>query len=1565
MLPALRSVSVEGKGRGVMVVRADACVGRGLSIRGSIADGLAIGGLLLAVVASAACTSEPTTTLLPSAGRLIGRIELVGAIPLTTCRVEVVGTSRVGHCDGSGNFNIGNVPAAPEPRELRIIEQRDKPGLAVVSRIISAAVNAGFVSDVGAVILSPPGSIGGRVKVGTGKVPFALIAVPRYGAVTAVNDNGGYLLNNVPPGRHTVVLTSDGGDAQRVDIDVMPKKITTGVDFDLSTLRQHKVEISGLALREGASADAHGGLKVELVEVLDGQVVVDGTTAANGAFTLSAPAGHYQLRAHEPDSPIIATLPYLLVYGEDPLALGTPIIVPKATGDLDGDGIPDDQDDDTDGDGVPNDKDAFPFDPREFANKDGDKIGDRSDLRSNGGSGIDNSAVVVDSDGDGLFDFEDNCKDTKNPDQKDADGDGVGDACDNCPNVANADQKDTAGDGQGDACRVCESGASCNPQGNVCARGKVSCGSNGAFCTDLQLPEPNGKSCGPGQVCNNGTCGPCIDGESCIPVLAPCSEGRTSCKSGVADCVDQQVPAADGKTCDVDKVCKAGVCSDCVAGGTCPSASMLCRLGTFECSTGSPACTGALVLAADGTSCGTGLVCRAGNCEACADGDPCLVSGMPCTLGKLDCQTGSGVCLDLSLPAPDGTACPTAGQFCKAGACVTSPNTVTIVQGNQQTAVAGTPVGPVVLELKDGSGTPLIGEQLTIEAPTGGLWAPANLTTDVQGRATVTLTLGPAVGPQSFRVLCSSAAPITLDATATALPAGKVLTEVNRDHLAGDSGVPGPAAAARIQGPVGLAIASDGTIYFTEGNRIRKVTPAGQIEHVAGNGAGFSGDLGPAADAGFDGPHSLVLDEAGQRIFVTEPSGGRIRVIDLSTPARIVSTYAGGGSAGAPGYGDGGPATAASLKASHIALAADGTLYLHDASRGSIRRVDPATRVISTLLTAGCASGGVWNDCNGNGCPIALRPGGQLFIGGYLCGGYSGGGSTIPGVARRDPDGSQHHVAGHGSGANGDGGDARATVFGFPAHLGFDSAGNLLVTESASHRVRRIDARSWKVSTLAGTGTAGSAAELADASSAALDYPRQAVFAPNGDLLITDYNNYSIRRIPGLDLKTPTPVVLALTQGNNQSLPPTQLSAPLVVTATAGGQPLAGASIAFSSADPSAWLSASAVATTAPDGKAAITARSGVAVGTTPITASLLDLHGTPVAGSPVAFTLQATAPAAGTVLTAVNVDGVPGTPTAGQSSIAAHVQAPTGAVVAQDGTVYLATGVFISRLTQGVITPFAGTGATGSSGDTGPAAQASFGTDIYAMALDEARQRLYLADGNRVRMIDLITTIITTVAGGGSAGAPNYGDGGLATQATIAGLQDIVVDKNGALFVSDNGTGRVRRVDPTTQVITTHLGPTACTAPIALKACYGGCGLQLDAVGTGYYLSGHTCGSGLPDGTRIMHVDAAGNLTHVAGDPLGSTTAGTTSTAYALGVVRSMARRGSTLYVADDTRVLSFPSAGGPVSDVAGSTTGGDSGDYGPATAALFSNIRGLANTPDDHLLIADSSNYKLRLVW
>ena len=105
-------------------------------------------------------------------------------------------------------------------------------------------------------------------------------------------------------------------------------------------------------------------------------------------------------------------------------------------------------------------------------------------------------------------------------------------------------------------------------------------------------------------------------------------------------------------------------------------------------------------------------------------------------------------------------------------------------------------------------------------------------------------------------------------------------------------------------------------------------------------------------------------------------------------------------------------------------------------------------------------------------------------------------------------------IAGNGArGYSGDGGPATAASLNMPHEIQFDSRGDLYIVERDNHVVRRVDARTGTISTLAGTGIAGFAGDGGAAARAQLRSPHSIVFAPDGDLLICDIGNHRIRRV--------------------------------------------------------------------------------------------------------------------------------------------------------------------------------------------------------------------------------------------------------------------------------------------------------------------------------------------------------------------------------------------------------------------------------------------------------------------
>lgn len=168
--------------------------------------------------------------------------------------------------------------------------------------------------------------------------------------------------------------------------------------------------------------------------------------------------------------------------------------------------------------------------------------------------------------------------------------------------------------------------------------------------------------------------------------------------------------------------------------------------------------------------------------------------------------------------------------------------------------------------------------------------------------------------------------------------------------------------------------------------------------------------------------------------------------------------------------------------------------------------------------------------------------------------------------------------------------------------------------------------------------------------------------------------------------------------------------------------------------------------------------------------------------------------------LTTIAGDGKKGDGGDGGPAAKARFNGLHNLVTAPNGDIYLAD-TWNQRARKidaktGVISTVAGTGAKGFSGDGGPAVQAQFG-GIYCVALDPKGERLYLADldNRRVRMVQLDTGIVTTVAGNGQKGVPK--DGSDARQAPLVDPRAVAVDSKGNVYVLERSGHALRVVRP------------------------------------------------------------------------------------------------------------------------------------------------------------------------
>lgn len=217
-------------------------------------------------------------------------------------------------------------------------------------------------------------------------------------------------------------------------------------------------------------------------------------------------------------------------------------------------------------------------------------------------------------------------------------------------------------------------------------------------------------------------------------------------------------------------------------------------------------------------------------------------------------------------------------------------------------------------------------------------------------------------GPQGIAVAADGTLYIadTGNARIRAVSAGTIrtLAGTGQHAFTGDGGAP---IEANFRTPAALALDGQGGLLVCDptDHRIRRIglQDGGLVSTVAGTGVqGYSGDGGAAAAAELDSPEGVVVASDG-RVFIADSHNQRIR---LMSAAGTISTYAGNGTGGYGG--DGGPATAAQLTGPRgLALAGDGTLWIGDAGNRRVRQVSPGG-VISTLAGSGIEGSGTDGD---------------------------------------------------------------------------------------------------------------------------------------------------------------------------------------------------------------------------------------------------------------------------------------------------------------------------------------------------------------------------------------------------------------------------------------------------------------------------------------------------------------------------------------------------------------------------------------------------------------------------
>jgi len=323
----------------------------------------------------------------------------------------------------------------------------------------------------------------------------------------------------------------------------------------------------------------------------------------------------------------------------------------------------------------------------------------------------------------------------------------------------------------------------------------------------------------------------------------------------------------------------------------------------------------------------------------------------------------------------------------------------------------------------------------------------------------------------------------------------------------------------------------------------------------------------------------------------------------------------------------------------------------------------------------------------------------------------------------------------------GDGGSATLALLNGPFDVAFDRAGNLYFSDTFNHRIRRVDARTGVIATVAGNGDARYSGDGGPALRASLNEPYGIAIDTAGNIYVADRLNRRVRRIDAANRTIMT---------------------------------VAGTGDAAYSGDGG------------PAARAGLAEPNGLA-----LDAAERHLYIADVADHRV----RVVDLASGTIATFAGTGKAEHGGDGGAAS-EARIFGARAVKLGPDGTVYIlerqGSSLRASDAATGIISTIAGTTGRGYSGDGGPALQALFDAP-KEMAIDPDGNLLIVdTENHAIRRIDRVTGIVATIAGGRKGAG---GDGGPAAEAGLDRPHGAVVGPDGAVYIGDTNNHRIRKL--------------------------------------------------------------------------------------------------------------------------------------------------------------------------